>query len=372
LRRLGLFALVLAVLLSVGGSAYAQAVQNVELHGYMQNRFYSTESVSGRFVMERVSLQASSKLGEDTQAYVEVYLHPWLTDQVVPGKYGGSVTTEEFRTYLESAYVDMPLGSGRIRIGKGRQLNFGMTPSYPNRKTSQYGILAETFTQDRIVGAQFAMKKDMWDGGVTLYTDQSVGTRSIGDIAGSTRVVPHLVDKDVPGAISGRLAVAGKVGVTTPCFKFHASAAVGKLDPNQIDFIGTTFGLFSGVNKNRDHNKYGLDASYKRGSFIAQSEWYTGKFSFVGISGYNFLVGYEPKDTSSRRAYIRWAALNNDWAPTTNSASWNNQQLIMTIVQPIRKGIWAELDWEKNMQSPPAGSSQVKNDVLFLELFTGF
>lgn len=372
MRRTGLVALTLLVLLSFGAAVFAQAVQNVEIHGYLQNRFYSTESVSGRFVMERVSMIATAKVGDDGQAYVEYYIHPWLTDQVVPGKYGGSVTTEEFRNYLESAYVDLPMGSGRIRIGKGRQLNFGMTPSYPNRKTSQYGIIAETFTQDRIVGAQFAMKKGMWDGGLTLFTDQPLGTRNIGDIAGSAKVVPHIVDKDVPGAISGKLALTGKLGITTPCFKFHGSACTGKLNASQIDWVGTTFGLFTGVNKNRDHDKFGFDAQYKRGPIVAQGEWYTGKFSFVEITGYQFLVGYEPKDTTKRRAYLRWSALNNDWAPSTNPASWATQQLTLGVVQPIRKGVWAEVNWERNTETPPAGVAEIDNDVLFLELFTGF
>jgi hypothetical protein len=389
LRRLGLIALVSALLLSLGISALAQAIQNVELHGYMQNRFYSTESVSGRFVMERVSLQASAKLGEDGQAYVEMYIHPWLTDTVVGNKYappgstppaaGTQVTAEEFRTYLESAYVDLPLMGGRIRIGKGRQLNFGMTPSYPNRKISQYGILAETFTQDRIVGAQYARKSGIWDGGMTLFTDQSLGTRNIADIASNTKVVPHIVDKDVPGAVSGKLAVAGRIGVTTPCSRFHISGVTGALNPNQINWIGTAFGLASGENTNTDHNKWGFDAMYKTGSFLAQGEWYTGKFSLVGITGYQILFGYEPKDPGARRAYVRYAALNNDLAPQAPSASnpnalatWPNQQFTLALVQPIRKGVWVEVDWEKNSQRPPAGVSQIKDDVFFLELFTGF
>lgn len=370
MRKIGLFVIALALLLSLGSSVLAQAIQNVELHGYMQNRFYAPPSASARFVVDRLSLSASAKLGEDGQAYAEVYYHPWLTDQVVPGTYGGSVTTGEFRTYVESAYVDLPVGPGRLRLGKGRQLNFGMTPSYPNRKTSQYGIIAETFTQDRIVGAQFDVKRDMWDGGVTLYTDQSVGRRNIGEFAGAlpTDMVPHLVDKDVPGAISGKLAVAGRFGVNTPCFKIHASGATGGLNRNQIGFIASTFGLFSTTDTS--HSKYGLDATYSSGPFLAQAEWYTGEFSFVGISGYQVLVGYQPKD--GRRAYARWSALNNDWAPTTNAASWNTQQFTLGIVQPIRKGVWAELNWEKNMESPPAGTSSIDNDLLFLEIFTGF
>ncbi len=96
------------------------------------------------------------------------------------------------------------------------------------------------------------------------------------------------------------------------------------------------------------------------------------------------LVGYQPKD--SRRVYLRYAALNNNRTPIdnpplvppyVNSAgqrtfierrTWDTQQLTLGIVQPIRKGVWAEFQYEKNMERP--GSAD--NDLLFVEFFTGF
>lgn len=353
----------------LSGAVLAQ----VEVHGYMLNRFYANPDASARFVTERISLSTAAKLGTDGQAYFEVYFHPWITDAVVPAGYGGTnVTAEWARTYVESAYLDLPLGSGRIRIGKGRQLNFGMTPSYPNRKTSQYGIIAETFTQDRIQGFQYSMKKGPWDGGVTLFSDQDVDTRSIGDFAGATQVVKHLVDKDLPGRISGRLALTGKIGVNTPCFQMHASACTGKLSPAQVSTVTNAFG-YAPAAPNTDHDKFGFDAIYSSGPFVAQSEWYTGKFSYNKVSGYNVLIGYQPKD--SRRVYVRWAALDNSWGPNTDpkqTASWSTQQFTLGIVQPIRKGVWLEMNWEKNMESPPAGVSEVNNDLLMFEFFSGF
>ena len=178
-----------ALLLSLAAlPALAQGVQNVELHGYMQNRFYSNEAYSARFVTERVSLSAVGQLGNDATGYIEVYMQPWLTDRSnLPSilSPGNTVTAEEYRIYLESAYVDLPLSAGRIRIGKGRMLNFGMTPTYPNRKTTLYGILAETFTQDRVIGAQYDQKLGTFDIGGTLYTDLQVENRGIGDFAGA-------------------------------------------------------------------------------------------------------------------------------------------------------------------------------------------
>lgn len=356
--------------------AVAPLLAQVEVHGYMQNRFYANPSSSMRFAVERVSLSTVAKVGDDGNAYVEVYLHPWIP---------AVAAAEQFRTYLESAYVDLPFAKGRIRIGKGRQLNFGLTPSYPNRKTSQYGIISETFTQDRIQGFQYAYKKaipDMlkdaaFEFGASLFTDQNLGTRSAGDFPGATAgdIVRHVVDKDTPSDISGELAVSAKVGVSSPTYQAHFSAAVGRLNQFQLATVAP-FVPVGQTNENVDHNKYGIDAVYTYGPFVAQGEWYTGNFSLLGITGYQVLFGYQPKD--KQRFYVRYSALNNDYSgPLTpanqaNPITWDIQQLTVGFVQPIRKGVWVEIDYERNMERPQGGASRVKNDLLFLELFTGF
>jgi len=143
------------LLMSLATGVVAQTIQNVELHGYIQNRFYVPQAASARFGIDRVSLSAKAAIGETMTGYVEIYHHPNLP---------AVAAAEQFRTYIESAYLEAPLGTGRIRMGKGTQLNFGITPAYPNRKTSQYGIIPETFTQDRIVGFQYTQKSGIFDG----------------------------------------------------------------------------------------------------------------------------------------------------------------------------------------------------------------
>ncbi len=371
MRRFWATGILVALLLSfAAGSVLAQAVQNVELHGYMQNRFYMNPDASARFVVDRVSLSAIGKMGDDGNAYVEVYLHPWLP---------AATQAEQFRTYLESAYVDLPLAAGRIRVGKGRMLNFGLTPSYPNRKTSQYGIIAETFTQDRIVGAQYAVKRGTFDFGTTVYTDESIGTRSIGEFAGATQVVRHVVDKDVPASISGKLAVSAKIGWTAPKYQVHFSGAVGKLNQNDLNNVLNAATAFNVANTNRDHSKYGVDAVYATGPFVAQFELYKGTWSFLDITGWQALVGYQPKDQI--RFYVRYSALNNDYPNAVNGTAvnlvnnqlaWDTQQFTVGLVKPIRKGVWLEFNYEKNMEDPTGGSANVDNDLFFAELFTGF
>jgi len=363
-----------------------QTVPCVELHGYMQNRFYANEGYSARFVTERVSLSAVGQLANDTTGYIEMYLHPWITDRAFTNAFGNTVTGEQSRTYLESAYVDMPFAKGRLRFGKGRQLNFGMTPSYPNRKTSQYGILSETFTQDRIIGAQFDRKFGTFDVGASLYTDMQVETRKIGEFAGSTNTtipptpgaptpanalvttVQHLCDREDAANTSGRIAGSLRLGVTKPNYQYHFSGAVGQLQQADANFIAQQYNLAPTTNKS--HSKYGFDGSVSSGPWVLQTEAYQGKFSFLTVTGYSVLAGYQPKDKT--RAYIRWAAINNDRTPTNFQTTWNVQQLTVGVVQPISKGVWIEVNYEDNLESPPPGQSSKKNDMLFLEVFTGF
>ncbi|MCE5322925.1 hypothetical protein LLG46_06380 [bacterium] len=358
-------AILIGLLLSLAIGAGAQ-LQNVELHGYAQNRFYAPESGNARMTVDRVSLSAKGNISEAITGYLEVYFHQWMPNDVLPD----NTTAEQYRTYLESAYVDMPLGLGRVRVGKGRQLNFGITPSYPNRKTSQYGIVPETFTQDRIVGIQYTQKTGLFDGGVTLYEDTSLGTRSIGEYPGvlAADVVKHFVDKDIPSDISGELAGSIRLGISKPCFQAHVSGALGKLNTTDTATMYTAYSLPAGTDDT--HNKYGLDASYAHGNFVAQGEYYIGNYSFLKITGYNLLVGYTNKKL--QRMYVRYNALNNDQTPTADQRTWDNQQWIFAFVQPIAKGVWAELEYEKNSANPGGGGKDPGNDLLFLELFTGF
>lgn len=379
MRKVIAMVFVAAILMSLAAiPVFAQGVQNVELHGYMQNRFYANPDYSARFVTERVSLSAVGTLGDAT-GYIEMYLHPWLTDRtdlpaiLAPGH---TVSADQFRAYLESAYVDLPFAMGRIRLGKGRQLNFGLTPSYPNRKTSQYGILAETFTQDRITGAQYDYKCAAFDFGASLYSDLQVETRSIGDFsgaingAGTISTVKHFVDKDDPGNPSGALAISARLGLTRPNFQIHASGMTGGLQQADADYIASQYGILAGVNTDKTHNKYGLDGSYTCGPYILQAEAYQGNFSFVKVTGYSVLAGYQPKD--KQRFYIRWAAIDNNQAPATAQQTWDTQQLTIGFVQPIRKGVWLEIDFENNMETPPSGIGTKHNNLLFAEFFTGF
>ena len=366
MRRFPAILITAAIMLSLAViPACAQGLSGVQLHGFMLNRMYFGEGDGAKFANERVSLNASSKVGDDGTAYVEVYFHQWMPDLVVGG--GTKTAAEQYRTYLESAYVDLPLGAGRIRIGKGRGLNFGITPGYGNRKTTQYGILAETFTQDRLQGFQYYVKKNNMDFGVSLYTDFRIGNRKIGAYPGGpgANVVPHFVDKDDPANISDELGVSAKIGFSKPNFSAHISGARGQFRQDDANWIANQCGFLG--TSDRDHNKYGVDFKYKPGDFMLQGEAYEGNLSFVKVKGYSLLVGYEP--AGKNRAYLRYAAVSNDRAPLIGLPyTYDLKQLTFGYVVPIRKGVWAEIEYEKNWES----FDQVDNDLFFVEFFTGF
>ena len=372
-KAIGKGILVFLLLSCIASIAYAQATPSVAVHGYMQNRMYVNPNGIARFAVERVSLSAVATLPEDRTGYLEVYFQPWAPDAV-----GASPTTganvalgEQGRTYLESAYLDSPFANGRIRIGKGRGLNFGLTPAIPNRKTSQYNILAETFTQDRIQGFQYSWKNGTADFGASLYTDLRLENRQIGATPGlnGNNIVKHVAERDDTPNLSGRTAVCARYGWSGPCFKLHLSGMEGQFIQADATTIATAYGT---TTTNTTHKKYGVDAQFAKGTLVGSGEYYVGKFSFETVSGYSVMVGYEPVDKNARRLYARYSAINNDQTPTATQITWPVQQLLIGINQPIGKGVWAELNYEKNTETPGGGAADVDNDLLFLEFFTGF
>jgi len=44
----------------------------------------------------------------------------------------------------------------------------------------------------------------------------------------------------------------------------------------------------------------------------------------------------------------------------------------LSIVQPLRRGLWLQYEYEINDEKPPAGVGKVQNNLFFVELFSGF
>ena len=382
------------LLVGVGtGSALAAEgtpAPSVQLHGYMQNRFYIPEAGNMQFRTERVSVSALGTLANTSNAYVELYYHPALASSAL---------------YVESAYYDLPFADGRLRVGKGRRTTFGITPAYPNRKTSNYGLVGEAITQDRISGAQYTLRKGILDLGLSGHVGFRLGSRAIGEVPGDDigntalagptpatparvgHAVPHLSLRDMPGAMSRKLQFSGRVGVNMPYgLRAGLSGSFGDLAPRDLASLRGTDNALRPTNPltgevgapigasftSKDMNQYGLDVSYKHQSgILGQAEWYRSGVSDLDYDVWNALVGYEIP--TGWRFTARYSQQLMDIAPTNNPLTWDTRQLSLAVAQPLGlgKSVWLQYEYENNTEKSNTGAS-VKNDVFFVELFSGF
>ncbi len=368
------FVVICLLLVLACGAAVAQSVQGLEMHGYIQNRFYANPDTSAAFGVDRVSLIAKANLPENAKLYVEYYIHPWVTDKAAltfdsNGDLKSATIAEQSRNYLESAYVEFPTKDGFLRVGKGRGLNFGVIPAYANRKTTQYGSLAETFTQDRITGVQYCVRDEKFEGGISLYDAPHVGNRGLGSYIVAGKTVKHLAERDDNANLSGKLAISGRVGWVYDNFRWHLSGSTSKMINAEADKIAANYAPpTTGYSTDTTMNKYGLDATYQNGNLFAQVEAYRGQYSVVRVDGCGVILGYEPKDKP--RFYMAYNLLTNNLAPTATQETWDTRQTIFGYVYPVSKGVWVEANYLKNQEVPGAGLPSVKNDLFFIELFT--
>ncbi len=347
----------------------AQAVE-YEFHGFMLNRLYVSPGQAPFFQVDRVSLQTVAKISPRCTGVVEIYHHPW-------------VATQPSSTYVESAYVDLKDadGKGFLRVGRGRRLGFGIVPTYGNRKTSNYGLVSETFTQDRVQGIQYCRSEKQTNYAVSLYTAYTIGARTLGlaGVGTSTRGVRHLADRDSPSAINPRLELSARVGTSTPQgLAAGLSFATSKLSPADLTYMNTNLDLDANPATNhwssRTRTRYGLDAQYVKGPWVGQLEYYVGKTSSLDHNAWCVLAGHT--FPAGQKAFVRYAAANNDVTPVAGSQlTWDTTQWMFSAVQPIKWAggpVWIQCEYERNDESPPAGTAKVANDVFFAELFVGF
>jgi len=338
-----------------------------ETHGFILNRVYASPGKPPFFQVDRVSVQSVVKLSKRCSGSVEIYHHPYVP---------GVAAAEPYRTYVESAYVDLwdAEGKGFFRVGRGRRLSFGMVPTYGNRKTSNYGLVSETFTQDRIQGIQYCRTVENLSYAASLYTAYRIGNRPLG-LGGVTtspaNAVIHLADRDVPHDINQRLEVSARVGCRTPQgLSGGLSFASSKLSPADLGYMQAHFDpAYTG----RTRARYGLDAQYLKDPWIGQLELYLGKTSDLDHNAWCVLAGRTfPK---GQKLYLRYASANNDITPTADQLTWDTTQLMLSAVQPIKwtgGPVWIQVEYERNDEKPPSGTNKIKNDVFFAELFMGF
>ncbi|MBP6964124.1 MAG: hypothetical protein KBC96_06945 [Armatimonadetes bacterium] len=390
-----LAALSAVLLVAAAGALFAQAAPappKIDVHGYMQNRFYMGEGASGEFRSERISISTLATFADTSNAYVELYYHPWVNTNGL---------------YLESAYYDKPIEVGKLRIGKGRRQAFGITPAYPNRKTSNYGIVSEAFTQDRVQGVQYIGSKNNMEAALAVHTAYRLGTRAIGEIPGDTprnalgvpqHQVPHLALRDphsgsgnqafsaVSGQLSQKLQFSGRIGGTWSGVKAGLSYSYAKLDSRDMANLrdpaadavlrpsnpitgAASAPLLPGATDNT-MSQLGFDFMRKWPcGFVLQGEYYDAKVSSLDYDAWNVVLGQEFKN--GWKLFARYAQQNMDTPLANNPLTWDVQQVSLSMVQPIAKSVWLQYEYEINNEDA-LGGGKVDNDLFFIELFSGF
>ncbi len=380
-------------------SALALAAEGppaVEIHGYVQTRYYinvtedavrtpdgvvsDVEKTSFLEPAERVSLSGLARLPENRIAYAEVYVHHWLP------------STDQAYLYLESLYLDSPQAPGvKFRIGKGRDFTFGLTPVFGTRKTSNYSAVAEAFTQDRVLGFQYLDTRGKNTFNLGVFNSERVGQRFSGMTAGkqldegsiARTTVPHLAVRDLPADRSGALQGSARLArQLSPTLSVGISGRLGNLDNTDRAFLAKHF-VDKDITSTR--RQYGLDAVYSDAPWYATAEYYGGSTGGVGQTGWQVLLGVEPSaqctlpwrsfSSACKGLYVRYGELKVNSTPTVDPLTWDTKQFSASYVFPFKfkgplSGKWLQFEYERNTESPPAGVSDIPNNVMFLELFT--
>jgi len=350
-------------------------------------RFYVPlkEGDISQFRAERLITMATGELKDVANFNVSIYFHPWVP--VMPGQ-----------IYVESVYFTLkklpgigklPL-NGSILIGQGRNRNFGVMPSYSNRKTSEYGIVSDMFTHDRIQGIQLNLSQKPIFFGISLHNGYKLGARSMGGVKfladRGLDLVNHANDVDNGKEISVRAGIKCPKGPSDAAISFSYAKLYddGKPidDPKKNDDISFLKGIIGKETEKRDKIRIGFDSTavFKKRdlpaypSMLRCEAYYgmTGDLNHIGLCG---LLGVKVKplklDLYTRVGRIQLDLEDNQRSPK-NSLTWNLTQICVSGVFAIQKGITLRVEYEKNIEDVPGGGEAPDNDRLFFETLMAF
>ncbi|MDP2982490.1 MAG: hypothetical protein Q8O92_04075 [Candidatus Latescibacter sp.] len=349
----------------------------VQVHGFLQARtIVANTNYSER--IHRFGFQFSQKLDDEFDWLVETYFHPSETD--APS-----------RLYMESAFLNWHMSSKMpwdftLRIGKGRNYTYGITPSYSSRRTSDYALYSEAFTKLRVLG--FQTFSNFVDNKVQLAVAlinpyrTSDGTaanplsRPVPDFPLGLSIPIPICDRDNDiGAIVQRVALSGRLGYKDKVPVLGMLNVGASLYASQNGHDKTP----AGVKMKNAVNRYGLDAEFKTDAgFMGQAQFTlaqtpvdldslgvegkTDKINETALNhnGGEVLVGYEQPKYG---LYARYSMLTYD------NKFLDLNQIMLSAVYKIRPTIHLRLEGLINGEKEDAAKkwNKVKNDVFFFE-----
>jgi hypothetical protein len=342
------------------------AIAQVQVHGFLLARTIMTNTnYSAR--IDRYGLRILQKVDDEFDLLTEVYIHPSEADA-------------RARVYMESAFLNWHLKNRlpwdfNVRIGKGRNLCYGIAPSYANRRTSDYTLYSEAFTQLRVTGFQTFSNFGNAQLAIAIINPYTQSSRQLPDfyLANSNKIDIPICDRDNDtGAIRNRVGISGRLGYKTTLLNVGASGYMSQTGPDKV----------GGVKQKNAINRFGLDGEVKlenglmaQGQFtMATTSWDMDKNGVreteLSHNGGEVLVGWENWTTYKAGLYARYGMLTYD------DTLQGLNQIMVSGVYKIRPNIHLRL--ETLINGEQTGSikkglnkgqklSKCKNDVLFFE-----
>lgn len=343
-------------LLSLFGIGIAtSAVAQVQVHGFLLARTVAAQDNYAERI-DRFGIQFAQVIDPEFDWVVETYIHPTQTTSL-PG-----------RLYLESAYLNWHLKDKlpwdfNVRIGKGRNFTYGITPTYGNRHTSDYSLYSEAFTQVRVMGFQTFSNFGNFQIAAAVLNPNLLASRPVPDfpLDNTGFINIPIADRDNDtGAVIRSAAFSGRAGYKTTVSNVGASVYHAKYGQDDL----------GGVEVKNSVNRWGLDGElHLENGLLLQGQFTLAQTpvdldangtreTTLDHSGFEFLGGYE-KDKFGLVA--RYGQLDYD-----NKFQGLNQTMISAVYK-IRPTVHFRLEGLINGEQTDHGFTKVDNDVLFFE-----
>ncbi len=342
MRRIKKVAALASLLIAISASFVAA---QVEVHGFTQARAIAGNN-NYTFRIDRFGLRLQQKIDDEFDWLTEIYVHPFPTPTSA--------------VYMESAYLNWHLRDRlpwdfTVRFGKGRNETFAQAPYYSRRRTSDYTLFSEAYTQSRVLGIQTFSNfgpVQLAIGILNGYTPV-LGGRQVPDFAVGDFIRVPLGDGETAYNTDQNLAVSGRLGYK------NTVPVLGALNVGLSAYVSQT-DAFPAVSDD-EMNRYAVDGEFKTPQgFLAQGQFLTGSTAGIDQGGGEILGGWE---SAQYGLYARYGTVTYD----TNTLPDLNQ-IMLSAIYKIRPAIHFRLEGLINgedMKNLPGG--EVDNDVIFFE-----
>ena len=385
-------------------------IGNLKLWGYLRMRYL--DNLQGTFSslsLEEITFNMAYHPSKDITAWINMWWHPNQiklvrtfegvnSNGVVEGVYPGEMIGY---SWFERAQAELKLPSlgsfaQKIRLGKWYRASFGIAPGYPNRKISDYSLVAEAFTHDRVTGLEYltTFKKKL-SLNFSVFNGENIGDRNIGtvDPTGNSQTVTIVADREQLTTLDTDMnkGVSGKLGFIAlgdnykkayhgngNFLSFDVFGEIGnKLSAGDFKKLDGYYGANSVNHGNVNKYRAGADARLVLGKFSSDTELFKGWTSNIQTVGFQILGVYKllPKKVD---LLARYGILNNVNVEHVESlpATWDKSQIQLSAKYYLATWAWIQAEYDFNFERTIAHSlnpitdfqwNKVKNDKFFIE-----